>query len=91
MGIFDRNGQCQRPVRLTLTPVNEGSNEANFRVQQTGTTGSELGASQLRIALTDYRHALIYHCLQQLSDGACLPGQMIVEVLSRRQAISDAR
>jgi hypothetical protein len=78
-------------VRLKLTPVVEGSNEANFRVQQLGTVGSELGTGRLRIALTDYKHALIYHCLQQLSDGACLPGQMIIELLSRRPSIADPR
>ena len=74
-----------------LTPVTEGSSEANFNVVQGGTIGSELGTGRLRIALTDYRHALIYHCLQQLSDGACMPGQLVVEILSRRPTIADPR
>ena len=55
-----------------------GSGDAEFRIHYGPVVGS------LRIVYTDYKNALVYQCLQQLNDGACLPEQVSVVLLSRK-------
>lgn len=72
-----RNGTCQRPLHGKLVPLPDGL-DSQFEVDYGyGHVG------RFQVIFTNYRTALVYQCLQMLNDGACLPGQVIVELLSR--------
>ena len=84
-----RNGSCERPVRLSWTPSESGY-EAEFEVRHDGVR-ADAGLGRARVIYTDYRSALVYQCLQILADGACLPGQISVEIWSRRPTMPEIR
>ncbi len=39
----------------------------------------------VKIVYTDYQHAFVYQCGHMTSSGTCTPGQLDVDILSRRQ------
>jgi lipocalin len=84
-----RNGVCQKPIRQQWTPVVGGS-EAEFNVRHLDVTMAT-GVSKLRVVYTDYRSALVYQCLQLLNDGTCVPGQVVVELMSRRATMPEVK
>ena len=84
-----RNGSCGRPVRYNW--VSSASRyEAAFDIEHVGMVWS-LSRGTARIVYTDYRSALVYQCLQVLADGACLPGQVSVELWNRRPTMPETR
>ena len=64
--------------------------EAAFDIEHVG-MGWSLSRGTARIVYTDYRSALVYQCLQVLADGACLPGQVSVELWNRRPTMPETR
>jgi len=65
--------------------------DAEFDIAQVGVRTHLQGPGRARIIYTDYRTALVYQCVQALSDGACLPSQVSVELWNRRPTMSEIR
>jgi len=84
-----RNNSCERPIRLSWLRSVSG-HEAEFEIEHVGFKSS-VSSGRARIIYTDYRSALVYQCFQLLSDGACVPSHVSVEVWSRRPTMPETR
>ena len=93
MTVWRRNKTCGRPIRLRwLRSATHGGQEAEFEIHpHGGATSSASSGGRARVVYTDYRSALVYQCLQLMSDGACLPSHVSVEVWSRRPTMPEVR